>query len=437
MQNEIKELFKLHLEEKTKALWKIMEEEQVDYLFVESGFADEYFLDDQTVFFRTNPHFLFFCPAEGEGHLLKIRPGEKLRLFFYSPDDFWHEPSRLKNEFWEDFFEIELIQNLDQLWKRAGQGEGSNKIISPQPERGLKNHCQIPEKNFLRKLHWLRASKTDYEVSCLREATRKASLGHISARRAFYNGDSEIEIFQEYLKGSKQRESELPYGGIIALDEKSAILHYQKMRSQRKGKNFLIDAGARVMGYCSDISRTWFVESVPQSFKDIHRSLEGLQKSLCKQVSVDLDYPELHRRACLGISKILIDLGLFRCSLETAMELNLSKTFFPHGLGHPLGIQVHDVAGEHGENGELLKAPEDYPRLRTLRKIQPMDVLTIEPGIYFIPFLLEKLRSDQKLKQLIHWELVGELTPLGGIRIEDNVVVKTSGPVNLTREFLP
>ncbi len=432
-----KKLFKIHLDKKINALCRLMEKEGVSGLFIESGFPDYYFLDDQTSVFRPNPHFLFFCPDEGEGHLLKIKPGKKPKLFYHSPEDFWHEPSRLKNEFWQEFFDIEVVSDHSKIWEKARETRGKNIIISPQPEKAMENHCQTPTQEFLTKIHWLRVSKTEYELVCLKEATKKASRGHLQAKEVFFQGASEIEIFQAYLKASEQRESELPYGGIVALNENTAILHYQKTRSIGNAMSFLIDAGARYQGYCSDITRTYFLEKAPLSFKNLHKGLETLQQSLCRQVTPDRSYPEIHATACMEISRLLIDLGIFRCSLEQAVDLKLSKSFFPHGVGHALGLQVHDVAGEHDDQGFALEAPSDYPRLRTLRKIQPNDVLTIEPGVYFIPFLLAKIQSDKKSADLIHWSLVEELKPLGGIRIEDNVVAKPSGPVNLTREFLP
>ena len=433
----LKKLFKLHLDEKTESLFQIMEKEKVDGLFIESGFPEYYFLDDQTSPFRPNPHFLFFCPDQGQGHLLKIKPGKKPKLFYFSPNEFWEEPSKLKNEFWEEFFDIEVVYESSKIWKKARETNGKNVIISPQPEKGLKNYCILPPNDFLSKIHWLRVSKTEYELTCLKEATRKAAFGHRGAKEAFFQGASEFEILQIYLKASKQRESELPYGNIIALNEKAAFLHYQKTRFIKNAMSFLIDAGARHLGYCSDITRTHFVEKVPSLFKDLHRGLETLQQSLCQQVVPQLDFPEIQDAAFRGISQLLIDLGIFHCSMEQAMDLKLSKAFFPHGIGHSLGLQVHDVAGHHNNQGKLLSSPKEYPKLRTLRKIQTNDVLTIEPGIYFIPPLLEKIKHDKKSNHFINWTLVEKLKPLGGIRIEDNVVAKVTGPFNLTREFLP
>ncbi len=121
----------------------------------------------------------------------------------------------------------------------------------------------------------------------------------------------------------------------------------------------------------------YFLKKAPLSFKDLHKGLETLQQFLCRQVIPERGYPEVHATACTEISRLLIDLGIFCCSLEQAMDLKLSKSFFPHGVGHALGLQVHDVAGEHDDQSLALKAPKDCPRLRTLRKIQPNDVLNL------------------------------------------------------------
>ena len=425
------------MEEKQKALLTIMERENIDCLFIESGFPRYYFLDDQTDFFRSNPHFLFFCPDEGQGHLLKIKPGKKPRLFYHSPQDFWHEPSKLQNEFWQEFFHIEVVSDLEQAWEKAREPKGQNIVISPQPERAMENHCQPASEALLSKIHWLRVEKTEYEIACIREATKKAALGHQAAKKAFFSGAGELEIFHIYLEASGQRESELPYGSIVALNEHAAILHYQKTRSTKNGTSFLIDAGGRYQGYCSDITRTHFTEQAPDLFKELHAGLESIQQSLCQQIQPGVEYPKLQTEACFKISRLLIHLNIFRCSLDQAMEEKLYRYFFPHGLGHAIGIQVHDVCGKQDSHGRSLQAPKDHPYLRTVRKIQRNDVLTVEPGIYFIPMLVEKLQQNKKSEDWVNGPLLEKLQPLGGLRIEDNVLAQDHGPINLTREFLP
>ena len=108
----------------------------------------------------------------------------------------------------------------------------------------------------------------------------------------------------------------------------------------------------------------------------------------------------------------------------------------PHGIGHLLGIQVHDVGGRmKNAQGEIQPPPEDYPALRTTRMIESGQVFTVEPGLYFIPVLLNPERNTARGK-LIDWEVVDAMMPLGGIRIEDNVRVTDTGVENLTRVLI-
>jgi Xaa-Pro dipeptidase len=124
-------------------------------------------------------------------------------------------------------------------------------------------------------------------------------------------------------------------------------------------------------------------------------------------------------------------------SAEEAVAKGLTRPFFPHGLGHHLGIQVHDVGGQlAGPDGSVAPPPPEHPHLRNTRTIEPRQVFTIEPGLYFIPLLLRSWREGPD-SALFNWELIDALVPLGGIRVEDNVLVTEDGHRNLTREQLP
>ena len=126
--------------------------------------------------------------------------------------------------------------------------------------------------------------------------------------------------------------------------------------------------------------------------------------------------------------------GLIKCSAEAAVQQGVTSTFYPHGLGHFLGLQVHDVAGfMRDEMGTHLSAPAEHPFLRCTRVIEPNQVFTIEPGLYFIPSLLAKLKLSEQAS-VVNWERVERFVPYGGIRIEDNVIVHEDRIENMTRE---
>jgi Xaa-Pro dipeptidase len=125
---------------------------------------------------------------------------------------------------------------------------------------------------------------------------------------------------------------------------------------------------------------------------------------------------------------------VIRCSLDEALALELTSTFVPHGLGHLIGLQVHDVAGfAASEDGGRIERPEGHPFLRLTRVLGPGMGVTIEPGLYFIESLLARLRAADTGRH-IDWTRVDALAPYGGIRIEDDVVCTEDAPENLSRD---
>ena len=136
------------------------------------------------------------------------------------------------------------------------------------------------------------------------------------------------------------------------------------------------------------------------------------------------------------IGDLLHGAGVLKIGGEEALAQGLTAPFFPHGLGHFLGIQVHDVAGHQKEPaGGTQEPPADHPFLRTTRTIEADQVFTIEPGLYFIEMLLREHRSGPK-RELFDWSLVDTLAKCGGVRVEDNVLVTADGHRNLTRPHI-
>ena len=130
---------------------------------------------------------------------------------------------------------------------------------------------------------------------------------------------------------------------------------------------------------------------------------------------------------------MLASQGIVRMTPEAQVETGVSSAFFPHGLGHYLGLQVHDVAGfQQDESGGTIAKPPGHPYLRLTRTLLQDQVLTIEPGIYFIDMLLAELKRGPHAAS-VDWDKVERLKPYGGVRIEDDVRVTDGEPENLTR----
>lgn len=166
------------------------------------------------------------------------------------------------------------------------------------------------------------------------------------------------------------------------------------------------------------------------------KDLNGEQLALIDTIKTGVRYTDYHVQMHQRIAKLLKNHKLVNGLSEEAMvETGITTPFLPHGLGHPLGLQVHDAAGfMQDEQGTHLAAPSKYPFLRCTRVLQPGMVLTIEPGLYFIDSLLAPWRSGE-FKQHFAWDRIDALKPYGGIRIEDNIVIHEKRIENMTRDL--
>ena len=150
-------------------------------------------------------------------------------------------------------------------------------------------------------------------------------------------------------------------------------------------------------------------------------------------VRAGLDYRDLHLACHRRLAGVLRELGIVDMDPASMSETGVTSTFFPHGLGHPIGLQVHDVAGFNDEHGGLIPRPDGHPFLRMTRVLGPGMVVTIEPGLYFIPTLLAKLKAGEHAAA-VDWAKVEHLAKFGGVRIEDEVHCTDGQPENITRD---
>lgn len=410
---------------------------RIEAVLLHSGSLRSYHADDHAIPFKAHPHFLHWAPVERPDQMILVEPGKKARLFLVTPRDYWHEQdSHLPDWVAQSFDLIRLeqgsaaMEHLPPLRRMAFLGENVGFAAQLGIPSGL-----INERNLVNRLDFGRSLKTPYEVARLTRANRRALLGHEAARLAFEEGASEWEIHLRYLQACQLLENECPYGNIVALDEKAAILHYQNKR-RSSGKNsqvLLIDAGAPDFCYGSDITRTHCRAGSHPVFLQLAKALDRLELALVERVHCGVPYQDLQEAAHEAILDLLLETGIAKGSREECREKRLSSLFFPHGIGHLLGLQVHDVSGHFkDETGVLAPPPEEHKSLRLTRKMQPDMVFTVEPGFYFIPLLLDPERTSSR-GNLLNWPLIEQLLPLGGIRVEDNILVTEKGPRNLTR----
>ena len=278
-----------------------------------------------------------------------------------------------------------------------------------------------------------RRAKDEVELALLRAAATATWAGHEAALRGARAGWSERRLQLEIDHAFQVAGAERPaYGTIAASGPNAAVLHAAPgPRVLRDGDLVLVDAGAEVDGYDCDVTRTWPVStrfSGPQ--RAVYDVVLELQRAACDQVRVGVEYRDIHMQASRAIAQGLVDLGYLRGAADGLVEQDAHALFFPHGIGHLIGLATHDVGGYLTG-----RTPSDRPGLRFLRSDLPLEagyVVTIEPGIYFVRALLTDPTLRDKHRDAVRWSKVDEMLDFGGIRIEDDVVVTTGEPEILT-----
>lgn len=397
--------------------------------------------DDQPFSFTATPHFRRWLPLEGPEHVLLARPGQRPVVVRVQPEDYWYDTTPAIESYWEEHVELMQVARFEDIPTVLGDLPRVAYIgNSPEAAAALGIDRSLVEPDaLLAPLDWYRSYKTDHEIELSRRAAVMAANGHAKARELFLQGASERQIHWAYLEASDQLEYEVPYETIVAFDSKAAILHYQGKRGPEAapGKVFLLDAGAAFQGYAIDVTRTWATDRADDEMHAIIGGVDALERHLVAMVTSGRPYLDIHIEAHRGTARLLAEVGVYRCSAEEAFDRGLTHPFLPHGVGHQLGLQVHDVAGfMAGPEGGKVPPPSAYPYLRNTRIIEEGHLLTIEPGVYFIPLLLDPLRQGADCG-VIDWQLVDRLLPLGGVRIEDNILCTEDGPEDLTRPLIP
>ncbi|MCG8425339.1 MAG: Xaa-Pro dipeptidase [Proteobacteria bacterium] len=416
-----------------------LEEASFDALVVHSGLpAKQSRFDDQYWPHRLTPAFAHWLPLPSPDAVLLIQPGKRPMLFYSVVEDVWEsgvEPE--SDHFWNAFDEIEVA---DLSGVASSLPRGRVGFIGEAIERAAQWNLAEESVNsgaLLRALDRVRTRKSDYERACIAEANRRAALGHAAVLDAFVAGDhSELDLHLLYLRVTKQDDVHTPYKNIVAMDENAAVLHFVNYGSKpprHKSQSLLIDAGATCMGYASDVTRTALKgknSEAAATFAELIRGVETLQSEICRRIRPGIDYEDLHDQAHHLLAGVLRAVGIADASEGALVDSGATRFFLPHGLGHSLGIQVHDV-------GCRLREPKpENPYLRNTSVIESGQVFTIEPGCYFIDSLMQQLKS-LPISSVIDWDLVDALTHFGGVRIEDNMAVLADETINLTRDNWP
>ena len=407
---------------------------------------------DQFHDFHAHPEFQYLSGVAEPGATLVWEPGDGWRLFTPSlsiEDRVWmSEPPSAETQTERTGVKADDFSALaDWLASRRGRPLallGNHDIEQRGTEYGAENWAALEiavdeeaTERVGKALAERRRSKDALELRHLRRAVDAAVAGHLRAWRTARAGlterDVQIEMEAEFFRFGGDRTA---YSSIVGSGPNSAVLHGTPGdRTLGEGDLVLIDAGPEIEGYASDVTRTFPVSA---SFTPLQRHLYEVvltaQREAIESVRQGVEYKQLHLRASATIAQGLVDAGILRGAPDNLVAQDAHALFFPHGLGHMLGLSTHDCGGYL--EGRI---PEDrfgLAYLRTDLPLQPGYVVTIEPGIYFIAALLTDPARRERYRDVVDWDRVDQMHDFGGIRIEDDVLV-TEGGCEVLSAVLP
>jgi len=278
----------------------------------------------------------------------------------------------------------------------------------------------------------LRVVKDKGELALLRRASAATAIGHLAAMRFARAGLYEYQVQAELERHFRHAGgTDLGYTSIVATGRNGAVLHYHANSARlRRGELLLIDAGSEYRGYTADVTRSFPVSGrFSARQRDVYSIVLETQARCIDFARAGNTSMDLQRLAERRLAEGLRDLRLLHGSLDELTQTEAVRLFFPHGIGHTLGLDVHDTQG-----GPARRLPKTKTaRIRFRARLEPGFVITIEPGIYFIAALLNDRALRRKHRGRIDFTKAERFLDFGGVRIEDDVVIRPKGPPeNLT-----
>jgi Xaa-Pro aminopeptidase len=278
-----------------------------------------------------------------------------------------------------------------------------------------------------------RIFKSKEEVREIEAAVATSQAMYLAAMKLAKPGRVEHEISGAMEGIALSRGMHLAFPPIVTVNGQTLHNHYHG-NVLVKGRLLVMDCGAEsTMSYASDITRTVPVGGrFNKRQKDVYEIVLAGQELAIKSMKPGVNFKDIHLQTARVMAAGLKDLGLMKGDVDAAVAAGAHALFFPHGLGHNLGLDVHDME-DLGENnvgyGEAVERSGQFglAYLRMARELRPGHVLTVEPGLYFIPALVDKWRKERKFREFIAYDNIEKFLDFGGARIEDNVLVTERG----------
>jgi len=382
---------------------------------------------DQTYPFRAHSEYYYLTGIDSPGGVLAF------------------DPRQHSGTAWTSF--VPEVTEAEKIWE--GRIEASGTSLS-RLEAWLGSRRRRPIINLGAQLRGIRSEeadiarvrdqfthvrrrKTETEIDLLRRAAAVTAAGFSTVRKHVRPGITEreiqIELEAEFFRNGADR---VGFGTIIGSGPNAAVMHFSpSQRKIRRGEFVLIDAGAEVQRYVADVTRTFVAGKKPTQFqRDLLDLVLTAERAAINRCTPGTEWKKIHLKAATELSAGLVELKLMRGNAESLVEQGAHTLFFPHGVGHLVGLGIRDASGRYPG-----RSKDESLALRNLRMDLPLAVgyvTTVEPGLYFIPGILMDPKRRSQHRQNVDWRRVDKYIGCGGVRVEDMVLVTENGPELLT-----
>ncbi|MEH1873526.1 aminopeptidase P family protein [Nostoc sp.] len=397
--------------------------------------------------FRASSHFLYFAGLPLSNAAIRLKAG-KLELFFDDPSPssaLWHGEMPTREEIaenigadvarpmaelgsWVEDAATLAVQNA-ATWTQ--QSQLLNRWILPQsPPEGI-------DLKLAKAIASLRLTHDQAALTELRKAAAVTVEAHKAGMATTPKAKLEAEVRAAMEGVIIAHNMTTSYNSIVTVH--GEVLHNEHYHHPlQPGDLLLADVGAETeMGWAGDVTRTWPVSGKFSSTqRDIYNVVLAAHDACIAKIQPGVEYGEIHLLAATAIAEGLVELGILQGNPEDLVEMDAHAVFFPHGIGHLLGLDVHDME----DLGDLAGYEEGRSRsdrfglgyLRLNRPLRLGMLVTIEPGFYQVPAILNDANVHSKYQNVVNWQRLSEFADVRGIRIEDDVLVTAEGSEVLT-----
>ncbi|ORX94534.1 hypothetical protein K493DRAFT_221107 [Basidiobolus meristosporus CBS 931.73] len=397
------------------------------------------FDSDTEMPFDQDPYFFYMTGVEQPGYEFLYDIGNDKAILFaprIPEDDIVWIGMPETNEELKERYDVDEVRYADTLTATVKELSPKCVHVLANTDTSLLGEYQsgADDSKLLEALQEARMFKSEFELEIMRISSKISSEAHVSLMKSIKPGmnERELQALFEYecnRRGS-MRQSYLP---IMAYSKNAATLHYGRNNCDMPDGNqlFLVDAGGEYHRYASDITRTFPVGGkYTDDAKTIYSIVLDMQKQVLAALKPGVQWEDMHRLASRIACEGLIKCGILKGDVEELIAHYVPAAFYPHGLGHSIGIDTHDVGG-YPKGVERINEP-GIRYLRMRRELKPGMVVTVEPGIYFCDAIIEPFLKDPKTAKFFDIPTLDRFRKVGGVRIEDNVVIKEDSIENLT-----